>query len=166
MKLLKNVGALLLTACLAFTGGALHAQTDSSLALEFLRKWKLNANLYLLTSDAIMKTTTFRIMVNNLGPDETKGLLVKNMVQILPKYQTEWDRNMAAIYAQHFSAEELQSLTQEGPKSQWAKKLASPSTQEVLGQEMREKSSAMLQAAAAEVLTQSFEQMPVKKSSD
>lgn len=166
MKLLKKVGSLILTACFSFVGSALHAQTDSSLALEFLKKWKLNANLYLLTSDAMMNTTTFRIMVNNQGLADSRNLLVKNMVQILPKYQTEWDRNMAAVYAQHFSAEELQSLTQEGPKSPWAKKLASPTTQEVLGQEMREKSSSILQAAAAEVLSKSFEQMPVKKSSD
>ena len=165
--MLRQLWILLLTAGIALGSPSVHAQSDQATAIQFLQKSKINANLYLLSHNVIMKTTTFQIMVKNGGLLEAQNLVLQNMRQVLPKFQPQWDANMAEIYAKHFSSAELQSLADEGLKSPWAQKLQPSLVQDAIGNEMRERSTAILQAAAGEVLSKAFEQhVASKKNAD
>lgn len=166
-KMLRQPWVLLLMLFVAFGSPLVHAQSDQTVAMQFLQKTKINLNLYMLSHNVIINTTTFQIMVKNGGLQKAQNLVLQNMRQVLPKFQPQWDANMAEIYVKHFSSVELQSLADEGLKSPWVQKMQSPVVQDVVGNEIREKSSALLQEAAAEVLSRAFEQHTLlKKNAD
>lgn len=69
---------------------------------------------------------------------------------LLPRYQPAWNKNLAAVYARHFSVEELQSLATDGRRSKFAGKVAE--RQSAIGNDLRETSEPVLTALVKEAL--------------
>ena len=48
---------------------------------------------------------------------------------MLPKYQDQWNKNLASAYAEHFTPEEMESLTRGKQKSPYLSKFKEKETQ-------------------------------------
>ncbi len=96
------------------------------------------------------RTQTFRILSKALGPNEALKRVRKEIALAAPNYQEQWNQNLAAAYAKHFSVEELVSLNSKGKQSPYIEKLAS--LRNVVGDDMRRASQPMLTEMVRRVL--------------
>jgi hypothetical protein len=123
--------------------------TDPGLAL--VHRFKMGAGLESLATQVARTTTTFGAVSKQHGPAGAEQRVQREISKALPSYQDQWDRNLAAIYSRHFSAEELRSLATRGTSSPYAGKFTA--TQAAVAVEMRATSSPLLQKLVTEALT-------------
>jgi hypothetical protein len=119
-------------------------------ALNFVTTHRIGSNLPQMALAVASRTQTFQILSRKLGPIEARKRVQDEVAAAAPKYQGQWDKTLASAYAKHFSAEELDSLNAEGPRSKYAGKLAS--MQKVVGDDMRVASEPMLTEMLGSVL--------------
>ncbi|WP_156170577.1 hypothetical protein [Luteimonas sp. FCS-9] len=124
------------------------AGNDPAVAL--VQRFKMGAGLESLANQAAGATTTFAMLAQQHGAAEAKRLVGSEISKLLPAYQVRWDRNLATIYAKHFTADELRSLATQGTRSPHNGKFRS--TQATVAAEMREVSSPLLQELVMEAL--------------
>jgi hypothetical protein len=119
-------------------------------ALDFVTTGRIGSNLPEMAFAVASRTQTFQMLNQKLGPAEARQRVQDEIATAAPKYQEQWDKNLASAYAKHFSAEELDSLKAEGPRSEYAGKLAS--MQKAVGDDMRATSQPMLTEMLKSVL--------------
>ncbi|ASR43093.1 hypothetical protein BEN78_06560 [Xanthomonas citri pv. mangiferaeindicae] len=110
----------------------------------------MGAGLESLANRAAGATTTFATLAQQHGVAKAKQWVAGEISKLVPAYQARWDRNLATIYAKHFTADELRSLATQGTRSPHAAKFRS--TQATVAAEMQEASSPLLQQLVTEAL--------------
>jgi hypothetical protein len=124
------------------------SEGDSAAAL--VERFKMGAGLESLANQAAGATTTFATLAQQHGAAEAKHLVAGEIARLVPAYQARWDRNLATIYAKHFTPDELRSLATQGTGSPDAAKFRS--TQATVAADMQAVSSPLLQQLVTEAL--------------
>ncbi len=114
------------------------APTSQEAALQFVVRHRIGSNLSTVALATATRTQTYSMVSSKLGASEARALVQREIEALLPSYQEKWNQNLAASYAEHFSAEELLSLASEGRNSKYASKLGE--RQGAVGVDMRSKS--------------------------
>jgi hypothetical protein len=135
------VAVLLLSLTGSWTPSTAQENAEGA-ALAFVTAHRIGSNLPQMALAVASRTQTFQILSKKLGPPEALRRVRDEIAAAAPKYQEQWDKNLASAYAKHFSAEEIESLNAEGSRSKYAGKLAS--MQRVVGDDMRAASQPML----------------------
>lgn len=130
------------------------AQSVEDIALNFVTTHRVGSNLPQMALAVASRTETFRMLGHRLGLPEAQKQVQDEIAIVAPTYQARWDKNLAAAYARHLSAEELASLNTEGARSPYISKFAS--LQRAVGEDMRTSSEPMLTEMVAEVLVNVF----------
>jgi hypothetical protein len=107
------------------------AADPETAALAMIAKLGLGNNLKILGFLAAAKTQTYRIMVQTVGPNRTDTLIREELENASPKYQDQWNKRLAGVYAPRFSAEELESIAEYGRQSPQIKKLSGMKQSEI-----------------------------------
>jgi len=131
---------------------ALAATED--VALDFVQKLKPGNNLPTMAFQIGKKTQTYRMLELQLGSAEASKLFNGEVMAALPRFQVEWNANLAKSYAEAFSSEELNSLIQEKEKSPSFKKLQM--SQSSVGASMRKRSEKIPSLLVTEALEKAF----------
>ncbi len=149
------LAVLLLSSSSAFAADA------SSAALEMVKKLRLGDNLGTMGSQVATNTQTYRNMVQMVGADRAQALIRDELSKTRPKYQDQWDRNLAAAYAESFTSNELESIAEKQKASPYANKFLAK--QSDVGRSMQSKSTGLLQQYVAEALNSAFSKAMPKK---
>jgi hypothetical protein len=148
----RLLSAVLLGAWLLSTPSI--AADSEAAALTMIEKLRLGDNLKALGFQTASNSQTYRIMIQSVGPDRTRALVMEELDKAKPKYQDQWNRNLASAYAPLFSTEELQSITQNQRQSPYSKKFLS--MQNEVGAAMQTKSKGLLVDYVTEAVTNAF----------
>lgn len=140
MHVLLRAG--LLAACLSTLAPMAPAAPAQKEAMTLVQRQHLGSNLKTIALAAAQKTETFAMLASKVGAPEARTLVSKELDSQARKFEGKWNRNLADIYAQHFTPEELASLAAQGPKSKYADKMAGK--QPEIGGEMRRRSTPIL----------------------
>ncbi|MEO5933987.1 MAG: hypothetical protein ABIQ08_10600 [Duganella sp.] len=146
MRWLHKIGLLL--ALVGFMSPALGGPQGA--ASEFVHRQGLGRNLRTLAQAAVNKTNTFAMLASKLGTSEAQLLVSKELDAYALQFESQWNANLAEIYARHLSAEELASLASEGRKSRYIDKLNAK--RDVIGTEMQRLSQPILIAYVSAAL--------------
>jgi hypothetical protein len=146
VRLIPAFLLLSLMSCLTPT----NAQDTGEAALKFVTTHRIGSNLSQMALVVASSTQTYQVLTQKLGPTEARKRVQEEIAAVVPTYQNQWDKHLASAYAKHFSAEELDSLRSEGPKSKYAGKLAS--MQKAVGADMRAASQPVLSEMLGRVL--------------
>ena len=91
------------------------APSSGDPAADLVRNFRMGANLEEMANEVAASTHTYA----TVSPTDVKAQISR----LTPKYQTEWDANLAKAHAAHLSPEELRSLAAEGRRSPFYPKL-------------------------------------------
>jgi hypothetical protein len=116
--------------------------TSNEIALSLIQKYGFGRNLTNISYQAAMQTQTYKMIVNKVGEKKAESAVKGEIDKLLPSYQSQWNKNLAASYSQVISAEKLQSLLNEGPSSKYADELKAK--QGEIGTLMQSKSTGLL----------------------
>jgi len=100
---------------------------DNQAALGFIERNRIGENLSNLARQFGMSTKTFQIIERAVGPQRARQMFQDHLSREAPKFQGQWNKTLANVYANHFSAAELRSLGKERDKSPYYAKLQSQS---------------------------------------
>ncbi len=119
------------------------ASQASDPAAPLVHKFGIGSNLEHMANSAAALTETYHML--------SSFKVTSEIHRLVPKYQPQWDDNLAKAYAAHLSPAELRSLVQLGSSSPYLKKLkqAQPS----IGADMKASSIPILKALVTEALT-------------
>ena len=114
-------------------------------AAELVRNFRMGSNLEQMAI-AVAATTHTSALISNAN-------VVTEIRRLAPKYQAQWDANLAKAYSAHLSQEELRSIATEGRSSSFYPRLESQ--RQAIATDMKELSSPILQQLVTEALTNS-----------
>jgi hypothetical protein len=137
------------------------ASADRDAAAAMIKELHLGNNLRLLVLTAASKTETFHMILAHTGPVQGPQLIQSHIDAVLPKYQGQWDANLAAAYAEHFTAKEMTSLVKDKQASPYMSALRD--RQHDVGTSMQRISSDLLIKITTEVLAGAYADVPVTK---
>src|SRR5258706_5815915 len=89
------LGSLIGSECLA-------ADAETA-ALEMVKKLRLGDNMRAIGLQAASRTQTYLIITKNVGPERARSIVTEELEKAAPKYQGQWDKNLASAYAPLFS---------------------------------------------------------------
>jgi hypothetical protein len=153
-RVARSVALMLLLTVPLFS----YAVDGADAASSFVKQRHLGNNLRSIAFLVASRTVTFAIIAKRNGVPDAQTLVREELDRLQPKYQENWDANLAASYAEFLSSDELISLTNEGPSSPAAAKFSS--VQSLVGRSMQSKSTAILQAFVSEALEDASKQSP------
>jgi len=130
-------------------------------ALKMVEALHLGENLSGMTYQVAKVTTTYRGVEAKIGSQKVDELLKAEIAIAVPKYQKQWNRNLAQAWAPLMTSEEFDSLVAKKQKSPFASKFAS--LQDRAGATMKANSEPLLKTVLTEVLTGVFEKSIPKK---
>jgi hypothetical protein len=133
-----------------------YAADATDAALAFVKQRHLGNNLDSMAFTVASRTMTFATIKKQIGISDAQSLVREKLSGLEPKYQGQWDADLAASYAEFFSSDELLSLTDRGPASSVAAKFGA--LQSSVGRSMQSKSTGILQAFVSEALVDAFKQ--------
>ena len=116
--------------CLAWSGlvsAALPASADSAqeIALRHVKTFDLGSNLVPLSLSIAQMTHSYGMIGARIGAESARNLVEAELAKAAPAVRDEWDRIVAMSYLDHFTPEELDSITLQGRRSPFAGKLVS-----------------------------------------
>ena len=123
-------------------------QQTADPAADLVHNFRLGSNLERMAITTAQMTHTYGMVRSAKVADEIHRLV--------PKYQSQWDANLAKAYAAHLVPGELRSLAQQGSASPYFAKLQQQ--QSAVGADMRTSSSSVLQALVTEALGNAVKQ--------
>jgi hypothetical protein len=126
------------------------AQETADPAADLVHNFGVGSNLERMANSVAKSTHTN----GSLSPGQATAEIHK----LLPKYQPQWDENLAKAYANHLSAEELRSLAKSGRSSPYFGKLEQ--VQPMVSAEMQQMSKGILQNLVTEALTNASHARP------
>lgn len=119
-------------------------------ALAFVQDRHLGESLGWLGYQVASRTVTFTTIVEAVGRTKAQEIVQDELQYLLPQYQQEWDRNLAAAYAASFTPEELTALNVGDPPQDIANKFRSK--QRDVGMDMKGRSSELLKVYVSTAL--------------
>jgi hypothetical protein len=150
----------LLAAFLSTAAPLALARPAPSPAMELVQRQHLGGNLKTIALAAAQKTETYAVLASGVGADQAKALVSKQLDSHARQFEGKWNKNLADIYAQHFTPEELTSLASEGSKSKYAGKMAEKQAE--IGGEMRSRSTPILVSYVAAAMKSALAQASAK----
>jgi hypothetical protein len=118
------------------------AQETADPAADMVHNFGVGSNLERM-ADSVARATHAN---GSLPP----GRSSQEIRKLLPKYQPQWDANLAKAYANHLNAEELRSLAESGRSSPYFGKLKQ--VQPAVSDDMQGMSKGILQDLVTEAL--------------
>src|SRR5476651_824793 len=82
------------------------AAEPEAVALQMVKSLRLGDNLGVLGFHAASRTVTYQVITKTVGSERARALVTEELDKAKPKYQEQWDKNLAASYAPLFSADE------------------------------------------------------------
>lgn len=136
------------------------AKENNIAALNLIEKMRLGDNLKILSYQTILKTQTYLIIARTVGEEKANFLIKEEIEKASQKYQQQWNKNLAAAYAEFFTSGELVFLANEHKSSLYVKKLFK--SQDQVGASMQSKSLDLLHSLNVDVLSNAFEKITPK----
>jgi len=136
------------------------AANSEDIALTLVEKYRFGQNLAPISYQAASQTQTYQMIVNKVGEQKAKTIVKSEIDKVIPKYQGQWNKNLASAYAQVISPEKLQFLVDEGPSSKYSGDLKAK--QNEIGPLMQSKSTALLNEMLIKAMTSAFNQIAPK----
>ncbi len=133
------------------------SEVDDS-ALAYVEDRHLGESLGWLGYQVASRTATFGSIVESVGKTQAQELVKDELQRLQPQFQSQWDRNMAAAYAQSFSADELRALNRGDKEPQLANKLRAK--QNDVGTDMKARSADLLKEFVSQALNSAMERLP------
>jgi hypothetical protein len=158
MTLARAVACVSISALLVFVP-CVAADSDTA-ALHMVKKLRLGDNLGQMGLQAATRTVTYQVIIKNVGPEKARALVTDELNKAKPKYQGQWDKNLAASYAPLFTAEELMSIAEKQRQSPHISKFMSK--QNDVGASMQSKSTELLAQYVTEAMTSAFSKVAPK----
>lgn len=134
------------------------------MALAFVQDHHLGESLGWLGYQVASRTVTFNTLVDAVGRTQAQTLVQAELQRLQPDYQTEWDRNLAAAYAQSFTAAELQSLNTGDTQPALANKFRAK--QRDVGMDMKNRSAELLKVYVSSALKSASEKAGIPGPED
>lgn len=150
----------LATLSLLWVAGFAYGQSEDG-ALRMVKTLRLGENLAGMTYQFAKLTTTYRGVEVTIGTQKADELLRSEIVAALPKYQEQWNKNLAQAWAPLMTNAEIESVTTEKQQSPFSGKFVS--LQDKAGAAMKIKSEPLLKDVLADVLGHVFEKAMPKK---
>ena len=136
------------------------AADSEAAALQMVKKLRLGGNLAPMGLQAATRTVTYQVIVKTLGTDKARALVTEELSKVRPKYQDQWDKNLAASYAPLFTADELLSIAEQQRQSPHINKFLSK--QNEVGAGMQSKSTQLLTQYVTEAMTAAYSKVAPK----
>lgn len=130
-------------------------------ALKMVEALRLGENLGGMTYQVAKVTITYRGIEAKIGHQKADELLKAEIAVVAPKYQKQWNRNLAKVWAPLMTSEEFDSLVAKKQKSPFASKFVS--LQDRAGATMKANSEPLLKTVLTDVLTGVFKKSMPKK---
>jgi hypothetical protein len=127
-------------------------------ALAYVEDRHLGESLGWLGYQVASRTATFGSIVESIGKTQAQELVKDELQRLQPQFQSQWDRNMAAAYAQSFSADELRALNRGDNEPQLANKLRAK--QNDVGTDMKARSADLLKEFVSQALNSAMARLP------
>lgn len=153
-----GLSALLAALFLPLAGFAADSQAA---ALEMVRRLRLGENMKTIGLQAASRSQTYAIITKTVGPEKGRAVVTEELEKAAPKYQGQWDQNLASAYAPLFTAEELQSIAEKQRQSPHIKKFMAK--QNEVGTAMQSKSTELLKQYVTEAITNAFRRVAPTK---
>ncbi|MET0126167.1 MAG: hypothetical protein ABW209_11725 [Pseudomonas caspiana] len=149
---------VLLLGFLASTQESARASEVDDSALAFVEDRHLGESLGWLSYQVASRTATFGSIVESVGKTQAQELVKGELQRLQPQFQAQWDRNMAAAYAQSFSADELRALNRGDDQPMLANKLKAK--QNEVGMDMKARSADLLKDLVSQALNSAMARLP------
>ena len=146
---LTLVFVLLISVSSTFARNAQASEVDDS-ALAFVQERHLGESLGWLGYQVASRTPTFGSIVEAIGKTQAQALVKDELQRLQPQFQAQWDRNLAAAYAQSFTAEELRAMNKGDDPPMLANKLRAK--QNDVGMDMKARSADLLSDFVSQAL--------------
>jgi len=146
---LTLVLVLLISVSSTFARNAQASEVDDS-ALAFVQERHLGESLGWLGYQVASRTPTFGSIVEAIGKTQAQALVKDELQRLQPQFQAQWDRNLAAAYAQSFTAEELRAMNKGDDSPMLANKLRAK--QNDVGMDMKARSADLLRDFVSQAL--------------
>jgi hypothetical protein len=141
--------ALIVVAVLGLPGTLLAADANES-ALAFVQQRHLGDSLAWLGFQVAARTTTYAGIVQKVGKVQGQTIVQDALQRLQPTYQDQWNRNMAAAYAESFTPAEMRTLNEGNPPKALADKFKAK--EKDVGLSMKSKSTELLNSYVAKAL--------------
>lgn len=142
--------AVSLTGALCMPFQAAQAEDGQAVALSMVQKYDFGRNLQLIGFSLARGTQVYPGLLDALGGGRGDAVIQRELARLAPKYQTQWDNNLAASYSAVYSVAELKSFAEEGPASDQI--TAFNQKRGNVGMLMRDKSQDLLDRYVSEAL--------------
>lgn len=141
--------AMLVVGVLGLPGTVLAADANEN-ALIFVQKQHLGDGLAWLGFQVASRTTTYAGIVQKVGKVQGQTIVQDALQRLQPTYQEQWNRNMAAAYAESFTPAEMRTLNEGNPPKALADKFKAK--EKDVGLSMKSKSTDLLNSYVAKAL--------------
>ena len=120
-------------------------------ALAFVQERHLGESLGWLGYQVASRTATFGSIVESIGKTQAQAVVKDELQRLQPKFQTQWDLNLAAAYAQSFTADELRAMNKGVEPPMLANKLRAKRND--VGMDMKARSADLLRDYVSQALS-------------
>jgi hypothetical protein len=149
MKRIKP-SALAFMLLFALSNGVFAETPSHRDAKVFVNQAQIGRNLRGIALTVATQTVSFTTLAAKLGRADASSAVSQEIDALLPKYQPQWDENIAQAFEKTFSEEELSSLALEGRSSRYASKVREQ--QNKIGMAMESSSKPILTGMVSEAL--------------
>lgn len=149
MKISMNPVNLLAVVFMFLASIALTSETDS-VALEFVEELRLGRNLSAMALRVASNSQTYRMVAKEAGEKAAWKSLQKEIAAVSAKYQDEWNQNLAFVYGEQFTVEQLKSVMDKKQQSPHFSEMGKKQAE--IGAAMQERSNGLLTRVVAEAL--------------
>ncbi|QEI07699.1 hypothetical protein FXN63_19045 [Pigmentiphaga aceris] len=148
--MLKNLLTIVLFAAINIFPAVSSANSAQDAAYSFVTKQRLGHNFETTARGLIEESAPYMGLVQQLGAVKAKRLVSDEFNARIDVYLTRWERSLANVFAKHFTAQELSSLTAEGGASAHRAKFVQKQT--VIEQDISAATKPVLKEFVTEVL--------------
>jgi hypothetical protein len=160
-KFIATVTLVLITT----NSGYMLAETASHInAISFVEREKIGRNLPIVALSIARRTVTFALIASRLGEVDAEKAVSAEIKALLPLYLPRWNENIAKIYEELFTEEELSSLALDGKHSKYASRVMSQ--QSAVGEKMESTAKPLLTDLVSKALSTTLSKNPGTKPID
>ena len=123
---------------------------DAASATTFVQNRHLGESLGWLGYQVASRTVAFTTIVQSVGRTKAQEMVQDELRYLQPRYQQEWDANLAAAYSASFTPDELAALDAGDPPPDVANKFRAK--QRDVGMDMKGRSSELLKVYVSTAL--------------
>ena len=130
-------------------------------SLSMVKTLQLGNNLEPMSYRVATTTQTYLMIAQKTGTSTAQSLAKNELKRLQPKYQEQWDANLARSYAEFFDSNEMQSITIEKKLSKYLGKFSSK--QNDVAMSMQSKSTKLLTDFVSEAMLNVFNKVNAGK---